>query len=149
MDIKKKLEEVECVNNLLVAEMQVIQDSIDFQSKKLKELGKSIMKWMNERCCDEVFDELLKTTKDETIKEFIKVLKYMSKAKRLRKKCLNTAIDSNIANIVVGSKVTDIPYFDMFDIGNGSKVYINKKLFNLLSITTQNDVVTEIILKEV
>jgi hypothetical protein len=44
LDIKKKLEEVECVNNLLVAEMQVIQDSIDFQSKKLKELGKSIMK---------------------------------------------------------------------------------------------------------
>lgn len=148
MDIKKKLEEVECVNNLLVAEMQVIQDSIDFQSKKLKELGKKHYE-MNERCCDEVFDELLKTTKDETIKEFIKVLKYMSKAKRLRKKCLNTAIDSNIANIVVGSKVTDIPYFDMFDIGNGSKVYINKKLFNLLSITTQNNVVTEIILKEV
>lgn len=148
MDIKKKLEEVECANNLLVAEMQVIQDSIDSQSKKLAELEEKRCE-LNERCCNEVFDELLTAAKDATIKEHIKVLKYMSNTARLRKKCLNTAIDSNIANIEVGSKVTDIPYFDMFDIGNGSKVYINKKLFNLLSITTQNDVVTEIILKEV
>jgi hypothetical protein len=102
---------------------------------------------MNERCCDEVFDELLKTTKDATIKEHIKVLKYMSNTAHLRKKCLNTAIDSNIANIEVGSIVTDIPYFDKYDIGNGVKVYINKKLFSLLSIYTLNDVVVEITLQ--
>lgn len=146
MDIKKKLEEVECVNNLLVAEMQVIQDSIDSQSKKLAELEEKRCE-LNERCCNEVFDELLETAKDATIKEHIKVLKYMSNTARLRKKCLNTAIDSNIANIEVGSIVTDIPYFDKYDIGNGVKVYINKKLFSLLSIYTLNDVVVEVTLQ--
>lgn len=145
MDIKKKLEEIECANNLLVAEMQVIH-SIDSQSKKLAELEEEYCE-MNERCCNEVFDELLETAKDATIKEHIKVLKYMSNTARLRKKCLNTAIDSNITNIEVGSIATDIPYFDKYDIGNGMKVYINKKLFSLLNIYTLNDVVVEITLQ--
>lgn len=146
MDIKKRLEETECANNLLVAEMQVIRNNIDSQTKKLKELEEKYYE-MNERCCDEVFDELLKTAKDKTVKEFIKVLKYMSNTARLRKKCLNTAINSNITNIEVGSIVTDIPYFDKYDIGNGMKVYMNKKLFSLLSIYTLNNVVVEITLQ--
>lgn len=146
MNIKKKLQETECANNLLMSRMNDIRDNVDSQIEKIRELEEKRCE-MNERCCNEVFDELLETTKDATVKEFIKVLKYMSKAERLRKRCLNNAIDSNITNIEVGSKVTDIPYFDMFDMGNNRKVYINKKLFNLLSITTQNDIVTEIELK--
>ena len=50
----------------------------------------------------------------------------MSNTARLRKKCLNTAIESNIANIEIGSIVTDIPYFDKYNIGNGAKTLVVK-----------------------
>ena len=122
MDIKKLLEETECADRQLVIKIESI----------------------NENCRNAVFDELLKTAKDENVKAHLKVLRRLSEVSRYRERCLDIAIDSNIANIEVGCVVADIPHFNVFKGENGCKIYTNEMMFSLLYITTLNDIVTEI-----
>lgn len=44
MNIKKKLQETECANNLLMSEMNDIRDSVDSQIEKIRELEENAAK---------------------------------------------------------------------------------------------------------
>lgn len=43
-NIKKKLQETECANNLLMSEMDDIRDSVDSQIEKIRELEENAAK---------------------------------------------------------------------------------------------------------
>lgn len=148
MDIKKLLEETECADRELVIKIENIKDAIKHLNSEITSLIDERIA-LNENCRNAVFDELLKTAKDENIKTHLKALRYSCRAIRCRERSLEIALNSNIANIGVGSIVTDILHFDVYNNGNDCKIYVNKILSSLLSITTFNDVVTEITLQKV
>ena len=143
MDIKELLEETECADRELVIKIENIKDAIKRLNSEITSLIDERIA-LNENCHNAIFDELLKTAKDENVKVHLKVLRRLSEVPRYRERCLDIAIDSNIANIEVGSVVADIPHFNVFKSENGCKIYTNEMMFSLLYITTLNDIVTEI-----
>ena len=148
MDIKKKLEETERADKVLINKIKNIKDTIGYLNDEIVSLAEKRIA-LSDDCCNVIFDELLKTAKDENVKTYLKALRYSCRAIRCRERSLDIALNSNIANIEVGSIVTDIPHFNAYNNGNGCKIYVNKTLSSLLSITTFNDVVTEIALQKV
>ena len=143
MDIKKKLEETARADRVLINRIKNIKDTIGYLNDEIVSLAEKRIA-LSDDCCNDVFDELLKTAKDENVKTHLKALRYSCRATCCRERSLDIALNSNIANIEVGSIVTDIPHFNAYNNGNSCKIYVNKTLSSLLSITTFNNAVTEI-----
>ena len=143
MDIKKKLEETERTDKALITKIKNIKDTIGYLNDEIVSLAEKRIA-LSDDCCNAIFDELISTAKDENVKTHLKALRYSCRAIRCRERNLEIALNSNIANIEVGSIVTDIPYFNKYDNGNGCKIFVSEILSSLLSITTQNNIVTKI-----